>query len=82
MHLINVYSNTLCKRPLEVQCHFSFDSQGKYAEEVGVQVNSSWKIVMSGLPCKIGHRSTAILKTFGDFSLAVAFSLLSSGLTE
>ena len=40
-----------------------------YAEEVDVQVKSSLKIVMSGLSCKIGHQSTAILKTFGDFSL-------------
>ena len=80
MHLI--YSNTVFKRPLEVQCHFSLESQRKHAEEVDVQVKPSLKIVMSSLPCKIGHQSTAILKTFGDFSLVVAFSLLSSSLTE
>ena len=67
MHLI--YSNTVFKRPLEVQCHFSLESQRKHAEEVDVQVKSSLKIAMSGHPCKIGHQSTAILKTFGDFSL-------------
>ena len=46
-------------------CHFSLESQcqREHAEEVDVQVKSS------GLPCKIGHQSTAILKTFGDFSL-------------
>ena len=57
------------KWPLKVQCHFNLKSQRKHAEEVDVQVKSSLKIVMSGLPCKIGHQSTAILKTFGDFSL-------------
>ena len=67
MHLI--YSNTVFKRPLEVQCHFSLESQRKHAEEVDVQVKSSLKIAISGHPCKIGHQSTAILKTFGDFSL-------------
>ena len=41
----------------------------KHAEEVVVQVKSSLKIVTSGLPCKIGYQSTAILKTFGDSSL-------------
>ena len=65
-----------------VQCHFSLESQRKHAEEVDVQVESSLKIVISGLRCKIGHQSTAILKTFGDFSLVVAFNLLSSSLTE
>ena len=67
MHLI--YSNTVFKRLLKVQCHFSLESQRKHAEEVDVQVRSSLKIVMSGLPCKIGHQSTAILKTFGEFLL-------------
>ena len=66
MHLI--YSSTVFKRPLEVQCHFSLESKRKHAE-VDVQLKSSLKIVMSGLLCKIGHQSTAILKTFGDFSL-------------
>ena len=80
MHLI--YSNTLLKRLLGVQFHFSLESQRKHAEEVDVQVESSLKIVISGLLCKIGHQSTAILKTFGDFSLVVAFNLLSSSLTE
>ena len=44
-------------------CHFSLESQREHAEEVDVQVKSS------GHPCKIGHQSAAILKTFGDFSL-------------
>ena len=44
-------------------CHFSLESQREHAEEVDVQVK------FSGLPCKIGHQSSAILKTFGDFSL-------------
>ena len=44
-------------------CHFSLESQREHAEEVDVQVKSS------GFPCKIGHQSTALLKTFGDFSL-------------
>ena len=43
-------------------CHFSLESQREHAE-VDVQVKSS------GLPCKIGHQSTAILKAFGDFLL-------------
>ena len=53
-------------------CHFSLESQREHAEEVArcsFQVKSSLKIVMSGLPCKICHKSNAILKTFGDFSL-------------
>ena len=44
-------------------CHFSLESQREHAEEVDVQVK------FSSLPCKIGHQSSAILKTFGDFSL-------------
>ena len=52
-----------------MQCHLSLERKKKYPEEVDVQLKSSLKIVMSGLPCKIGHQSTAILKTFGDFSL-------------
>ena len=39
-------------------CHFSLESQREHAEEVDAQVKSS------GLPCKIGHQSIAILKTF------------------
>ena len=50
-------------------CHFSLESQREHAEEVDAQVKSSLKIVISGLPCKICHQSTAISKTFGDFSL-------------
>ena len=73
MHLM--YSNTVFKQPLEVQCiritFNSLESQREHAEEVArcFQVKSSLKIAMSGLPCKIGHQSTAILRTFGDFSL-------------
>ena len=69
------------KRLLEVQCHFSLESQRKHAEEVD-EGESSLKIVMSGLPYKIGHQSTAIMKTFVTFRWSVAFSLLSNSLTE
>ena len=65
MHLM--YSNTVFKWPLEVKCIrvtlVSRVKENLHAEEVHVQVK------FSGLPCKIGHHSTAILKTFGDFSL-------------
>ena len=71
MHLM--YSTTVSKQPLQgavYSCHFSLENQREHAKKwLDIQVKSSLKIVMSRLPCKICHQSTAILKTFGDFSL-------------
>ena len=76
-----MYSNTVFKQPLEVECiHVTLVSRIKenmLKKRLDVQVKSSLKIIiMSGLPYKIWHQSTAILKTFGDFSLVCSLQFV------
>ena len=60
-------------------CHFSLGSKRENAEEVArcsSEIFLKIIMIMSGLPCKIRHQSTAILKTFGDFSLVCSLQFV------
>ena len=61
------YTPTQCSNG-HSRCSVTLVSRVKSKKKCWRSISSS-KIVVSGLPCKICHQSTAILKTFGDFSL-------------
>ena len=56
-------------------CHFRLERQREHAEQVDVQVKSSLKIVMPGLPCKIGQclENKLPLHTYMNFTIEYDF---------